>query len=408
MTEAEIHAAVVGELKPLEGPILLADYDPRWPALFEREAARIRSALGDKARLVEHVGSTSVPGLAAKPIIDIVLAVPDSADEASYLPALEATGYVLRIREPDWFEHRVFKGPDTNVNLHVFTVGAGEIERMLKFRDWLRANPADRDVYLQAKRQLVNRDWKYVQNYADAKTTVIEAIIDRARASTPRDSPDARQCDCPADAGIAAFFDRRSDGRRNAGDRYAMANVSKALLAALLGIGPSGRSVLELGCGPGAMLTELLLAGADSGTGVDLSEKTLAEAKDRLDEAGVAGRATLAVGDGAHLPLDTHDWVVLDKVICCYPDADALLTNSIGAARRLYAFAVPSSYGWRGVVARIGFALENVTLSVLGRPCPGYVHDVRLIDERLSGAGFRPSYRGTSHTWHIAVYERAA
>jgi GrpB-like predicted nucleotidyltransferase (UPF0157 family) len=184
MTEDEIRAAVVGELKPLEGPILLADYDPAWPALFEREAARIRGALGEAARLVEHAGSTSVPGLAAKPIIDIVLAVPDSANEASYVPALEAAGYVLRIREPEWFEHRVFKGPDTNVNLHVFNVGAGEIERMLLFRDWLRTNPADRGLYLQTKRELVNRDWQYVQNYADAKTAVVDAIIERARAGT--------------------------------------------------------------------------------------------------------------------------------------------------------------------------------------------------------------------------------
>jgi GrpB-like predicted nucleotidyltransferase (UPF0157 family) len=184
MTDAEIRAAVVGELKPLEGPILLADYDPAWPALFEREAARIRAALGETAVLVEHVGSSSVPGLAAKPIIDIVLAVPESADEASYLPALEAAGYVLRIREPEWFEHRVFKGPDTNVNLHVFTVGATEIERMLLFRDWLRANPGDRDLYERTKRELVTRDWQYVQNYADAKTAVVDAIIGRARAAT--------------------------------------------------------------------------------------------------------------------------------------------------------------------------------------------------------------------------------
>jgi SAM-dependent methyltransferase len=219
---------------------------------------------------------------------------------------------------------------------------------------------------------------------------------------------EGRECDCPADAQIARFFDRRSAVRSNAGDRYVMANVSEALLTALLRAGPLGRSVLELGCGPGAMLTELLVAGAEHGTGVDLSANTLAEARDRLEDAGMADRATLAVGDAAHLPLETHDWVVLDKVICCYPDADALLRNSIGAARRLYAFAVPSSYGWRGIVARIGIALENVTLSVLGRPCPGYVHDVRLIEGQLREAGFRPFYRGTSHTWEIAVFERAA
>ena len=109
--EAEIRAHTVGELKAHDAPIQLAEYDPAWPTLFEREASRIRRALGDRALLLEHTGSTAVPGLAAKPIIDITLVVPDSGDEPAYVPSLEAAGYVLRIREPDWFEHRVFKGP---------------------------------------------------------------------------------------------------------------------------------------------------------------------------------------------------------------------------------------------------------------------------------------------------------
>ncbi len=91
-------------------PSSSTEYDPAWPCLFEREAQRIRGALGERALMVEHVGSTSVPGLAAKPIIDILLVVADSADEASYVPDLEAVGYVLRIREPEWHQHRVFKG----------------------------------------------------------------------------------------------------------------------------------------------------------------------------------------------------------------------------------------------------------------------------------------------------------
>jgi magnesium-protoporphyrin O-methyltransferase len=224
--------------------------------------------------------------------------------------------------------------------------------------------------------------------------------------SAPGASPARTECDCPADPRIARFFDRRSLGRRGAGDRYEMKNVSKALLAALLRAGPAGRSVLELGCGPGALLTELLVAGAARASGVDLSAEALAEARDRLDEAGVADRASLTVGDAARVPLVAHDWVVLDKVICCYADFHALLANSVPAARRLYAFAVPASYGWRGIVARIDFGLENLAFSLLRRPCPGYVHDVRLIEDRLRDAGFRPSYRGTSHSWHIAVFER--
>src|SRR5438445_3523593 len=125
MTEEQLRLSVVGELKPHDAPITLVEYDPAWPKIFVREATRIKAALGERAIVVEHVGSTSVPGLIAKPIIDILLVVADSADEPSYVPALEAAGYVLRIREPDWHQHRLFKGPDTNINLHVFTQGVG-------------------------------------------------------------------------------------------------------------------------------------------------------------------------------------------------------------------------------------------------------------------------------------------
>ena len=140
--------------------------------------------LGEQAVLLEHAGSTSVPGLAAKPCIDIVLVVPDSADELAYVPALEAAGYELVVREPQWYEHRVFKGPDTNINLHVFSTGCEEIERMLRFRDWLRTNAADRQLYERTKRELAQRQWKYMQNYADAKTAVVEQIVARALSAS--------------------------------------------------------------------------------------------------------------------------------------------------------------------------------------------------------------------------------
>lgn len=180
MTEEEIRAANVGRLQPTHAPITLADYDPEWPRLFEREAARVRSILGDTALRIEHAGSTSVPGLPAKPIIDIVLVVPDSTDEGAYLAPLADVGYRLKIREPDWFEHRLLKGPDTNINMHVLSDGCDEIDRMLAFRDHLRANEEDRELYLRTKRELAARTWKYVQNYADAKSAVIAGIMDRA------------------------------------------------------------------------------------------------------------------------------------------------------------------------------------------------------------------------------------
>jgi GrpB-like predicted nucleotidyltransferase (UPF0157 family) len=173
----------VGPPPTLRTRIEIRDYDPEWPRLFEREAARVRSVLGDRVVRLEHAGSTSVPGLPAKPIIDMVLELPDSSDEPAYLPDMEAAGYTLVIREPEWFEHRVFKGPDTNINLHVFTAGSPEVERMLRFRDWLRSNPADLELYVRTKRELAARDWKYVQQYADAKSAVVQEIMARVDAA---------------------------------------------------------------------------------------------------------------------------------------------------------------------------------------------------------------------------------
>jgi GrpB-like predicted nucleotidyltransferase (UPF0157 family) len=181
-SEEDIRRATVGPVVFRNAPIVLVDYDPRWPAMFDREASRIRAALASLTIRLEHVGSTSVPGLAAKPIIDIVLGVPDSADEAAYVPALEAAGYVLHNREPGWFEHRMFKGPEVDINLHVFSAGEAEIDRMILFRDWLRSRDDDRDAYLRVKRQLAQRSWRHVQYYSDAKTGIVQQIMARATA----------------------------------------------------------------------------------------------------------------------------------------------------------------------------------------------------------------------------------
>jgi GrpB-like predicted nucleotidyltransferase (UPF0157 family) len=137
----------LGEPTVLDGPVTLREYDPEWREQFVREAERIRSALGTRALRIEHVGSTSVLGLIAKPVIDILLVVEDSADEPAYVPALNAAGYVLRIREPEWHEHRMFKGTGIDLNLHVFTVGSVEIKRLLLLRDRLRGDPAERELY---------------------------------------------------------------------------------------------------------------------------------------------------------------------------------------------------------------------------------------------------------------------
>lgn len=180
-----LRAHTVGELTPLSGAIQVVDYDPGWPLRFEREAGTIRSALGDRALSVEHVGSTAVPGLPAKPVIDIVLVVADSSNEADYATSLEKAGYQLHIREPGWHEHRLFQTVSKDVNLHVFSAGCPEIGQMLAFRDRLRTSASDCELYARTKRELARREWKYTQNYADAKSTVVAEIMARARNSAP-------------------------------------------------------------------------------------------------------------------------------------------------------------------------------------------------------------------------------
>jgi GrpB-like predicted nucleotidyltransferase (UPF0157 family) len=180
-TDEEMAALrVSGAVTPHNAKIDLTPYDPTWPAQYEAEAAKIRAALGEGALVLEHVGSTSIPGVSAKAIIDILLAVADSSDEDAYVPALTAQGYRLHIREPDWEQHRVMKGERPDVNLHVFTIGSREIGRMLGFRDRCRGNPDERRLYEETKRRLAGRVWRHVQHYANAKAEVVEAIIARA------------------------------------------------------------------------------------------------------------------------------------------------------------------------------------------------------------------------------------
>lgn len=187
MTEQQIRAATVGELRVHGGPIQLVDYDPSWPDVFARKARRIAATLGEQALKIEHVGSTAVPGLPAKPVIDILLVVVDSAVEETYASPLEALGYVLWIQEPDWYEHRMLlQRGDPAIQVHVFSRGCPEMERMLLFRDRLRSDRADRELYEQRKRELARQEWTYVQNYADAKGDVVEGIIARARAEAHR------------------------------------------------------------------------------------------------------------------------------------------------------------------------------------------------------------------------------
>jgi GrpB-like predicted nucleotidyltransferase (UPF0157 family) len=162
--------------------VSLREYDERWPSEFVEHRRRIVQALAPSgiAIDVDHIGSTSVPGLAAKPIVDIVVAVPDITAEGDYLEPLLAAGYELRVREP---EHRLVRTPERSVHVHVYEQGAAAIDGYLLLRDHLRTDAADRELYASVKRDLLGRRWDDMNDYADAKTEVIAAIKARARVA---------------------------------------------------------------------------------------------------------------------------------------------------------------------------------------------------------------------------------
>ena len=168
---------------PRAAGIEVADPDPHWPQRYRDLAARIRAALGWRALQLEHVGSTSVPGLAAKPIIDIDLTVADPGREQDYIPALEKIGFRLVIREPWWYGHRVLRADEPRCNLHVFGFDSPELVKHRIFRDWLRGNPGERDLYAAAKRQAAaeaNARGEHDMQYNARKEQVIRDIYHRA------------------------------------------------------------------------------------------------------------------------------------------------------------------------------------------------------------------------------------
>ena len=163
--------------------IEIGPYDPHWPEVFQSQATIIGNALGSAAMRIEHIGSTSVPGLGAKPIVDILLVVEDSAAESSYRTQMEQAGYQLRVREPAFDEHRMFRTQERDVHIHVFSPTSPEIERYLTFRNRLRTNPVDRQLYEKTKRKLAKKEWSDMNAYAEAKSEVVEQIIGAAQAA---------------------------------------------------------------------------------------------------------------------------------------------------------------------------------------------------------------------------------
>jgi GrpB-like predicted nucleotidyltransferase (UPF0157 family) len=167
---------------PQVEPVEVVEYDAAWPAAYARIAGVVQASLGDAAIAIEHVGSTSVPGLAAKPVIDVDLTVSDPADEEAYVPTLESAGFVLVVREPWWHEHRCLRLSDPRSNLHVFGPDCPEVVRHRMFRDWLALHHDDRELYQRAKlaaaKQTTERGG-LVTDYNRHKEPVLRAIYER-------------------------------------------------------------------------------------------------------------------------------------------------------------------------------------------------------------------------------------
>ena len=165
--------------------IVIVDYDPGWPRRFQHERTRIARALGKRARIIEHIGSTAVPGLAAKPIIDVLVTIAKAEieDDSRLVADLEAAGYELRVREPG---HRMFRTPARDVHVHVFADDSDEIDRYFLLRDRLRRSAEDRELYAATKRELAQHEWSDMNYYAEAKTAVVQAILARAKQDRER------------------------------------------------------------------------------------------------------------------------------------------------------------------------------------------------------------------------------
>jgi GrpB-like predicted nucleotidyltransferase (UPF0157 family) len=182
-TPEQMAAALVGEPPAQWQSIVIENYDPAWPDWFAAARSRLDEVLDGQIIGIEHVGSTSVPGLAAKPIIDIDLLLADTSPEARYLPALEGIGYRLVLREPWWYGHRMLVSPAADVNLHVWPQDAPEPIRHRLFRDWLCSHPGDRDRYAAAKRSLAQATAAEPGDYSLAKNEVIDDIYARIFAA---------------------------------------------------------------------------------------------------------------------------------------------------------------------------------------------------------------------------------
>lgn len=205
---------------------------------------------------------------------------------------------------------------------------------------------------------------------------------------------------------ISEHFDRKVSCCGSLEPDASLIPMTERLLEVLDHEGLAGRTVLEVGCGRGGLLVEMLRRGASEAVGLDLSPEALAATDELVSSAGLDDRCTTRVGDAADADLGVHDVVVLDRVICCYPDMTRLLANTVPAAADTYAFVVPVSAGIRGTLARVGLGFEDAIRRLRRDPFRAYVHDVDQMHRTLSDAGFRLRARSRRWMWELRAYRR--
>jgi predicted RNA methylase len=251
-----------------------------------------------------------------------------------------------------------------------------------------------------------------------ARSQVLVKILDsvsQARAirwEVARCSKVLQSCGMGSETERCCFDDWAAGNAKRARRKEITAGVTRDLLEAL---GPShleGRTVLDLGCGTGDLALAALARGATQATGIDLGPGAIEEARALARARLVEDRSAFSVGDAANVHLDQHDVVLLNRVLCCYPDVNALLDNSLRAASHIYAFTAPPSAGFAGTCARVQTRLANTWFRIRAKKFRGFrahVHDLKAVDRRVREAGFSLVVEGRRRlVWHLAVYERAA
>lgn len=212
----------------------------------------------------------------------------------------------------------------------------------------------------------------------------------------------------PSEQDIATYFDQNIDccaPRRDASKRPGV-KLARLLEKQIRAAGIQGRSVLEVGCGRGELSIELLRAGASRVTGMDLSPDNIEVARRISTEDGLSDRVAFEVGNAAESDLTPQDVMVHHRVICCYPNPQRFLRNTIAAGQTIQAFSMPRSAGLMGIVVRIALFFENIGHRVKRRGFRAYVHDERMVDATLRAAGFQLRGRSNRLGWFAAVYAK--